>query len=161
MGKPTAYLLTWTCYGTWLHGDERGSVDDEHNLYGWPVVEPDPDYVNVSASRLKHPPVVLDAARRASVEATIAAHHAFRGWFLHAAKVRTNHVHVVAGGIEIEPGSAVGQFKAWTTRRLREAGLVGEAAEVWTKRSSTRYLWDDDSVRRAVQYVREGQGTNL
>ncbi len=24
MSEPLAYLLTWTCYGTWLHGDRRG-----------------------------------------------------------------------------------------------------------------------------------------
>ena len=24
---PLAFLLTWTTFGTWLHGDERGSMD--------------------------------------------------------------------------------------------------------------------------------------
>jgi len=27
-----AYLITFTTYGTWVHGDERGSVDREHNI---------------------------------------------------------------------------------------------------------------------------------
>jgi hypothetical protein len=24
---PLAYLTTFRCYGTWLHGDDRGSVE--------------------------------------------------------------------------------------------------------------------------------------
>ena len=24
---PLAYLISFRCYGTWLHGDERGSID--------------------------------------------------------------------------------------------------------------------------------------
>jgi hypothetical protein len=43
MSIPLAYFITFTCYGTWLHGDERGSVDDEHNTPGTPVLDPDPE----------------------------------------------------------------------------------------------------------------------
>jgi hypothetical protein len=38
MSMPIAYLLTWTRYGTWLHGDERGSVDAEHHTPGEPLL---------------------------------------------------------------------------------------------------------------------------
>jgi hypothetical protein len=41
MGTPLAYFITFTCYRTWLHGDERGSVDDEHNAPGTAVLPPD------------------------------------------------------------------------------------------------------------------------
>ena len=33
---PLAYLITFRTYGTWQHGDERGSVDREHNRYKSP-----------------------------------------------------------------------------------------------------------------------------
>ena len=33
---PLAYLITFRTYGTWLHGDARGSVDREHNVFGTP-----------------------------------------------------------------------------------------------------------------------------
>ena len=39
---PLAYFITWTCYGTWLHGRASGSVDDAHNCFGDPVLPPDP-----------------------------------------------------------------------------------------------------------------------
>ncbi len=37
---PLAYLITIRCYGTWLHGDERGSVDRKYNRYGTPRIAP-------------------------------------------------------------------------------------------------------------------------
>ena len=38
-----SYFLTFTTYGTWLHGDTRGSVDREHNIVETPYLEPDAD----------------------------------------------------------------------------------------------------------------------
>jgi hypothetical protein len=37
---PLAFLITWRTYGTWLHGDSRGSVDRAHNRYGTPRLPP-------------------------------------------------------------------------------------------------------------------------
>jgi hypothetical protein len=31
---PLAYLISFRAYGTWLHGDRRGSVGHFHNRYG-------------------------------------------------------------------------------------------------------------------------------
>jgi hypothetical protein len=28
---PLGYLITFRCYGTWLHGDDRGSIDRKAN----------------------------------------------------------------------------------------------------------------------------------
>lgn len=30
---PLGYLITFRCYGTWLHGDERGATDRFHKRY--------------------------------------------------------------------------------------------------------------------------------
>lgn len=29
---PQAYLITFRCYATWLHGDDRGSMRHKHTL---------------------------------------------------------------------------------------------------------------------------------
>jgi hypothetical protein len=36
-----AYFIPFTTYGTWLHGSAKGSVDDEHNVHGTPLVPAD------------------------------------------------------------------------------------------------------------------------
>jgi hypothetical protein len=40
MDRPIAYFITFTTYGTWLHGDERGSVDKGHNRVGTEFIAP-------------------------------------------------------------------------------------------------------------------------
>ena len=38
---PLAYLITFGCYGGWIHGYKRGSVDRFHNRYGSACLPPD------------------------------------------------------------------------------------------------------------------------
>jgi len=52
MDQPLAYFLTWQCYGCWLHGDPRGSVDSEHNRYGTPVLKRDDALVRMRAEAM-------------------------------------------------------------------------------------------------------------
>lgn len=53
------------------------------------------------------------------------------------------------------------QFKAWATRRLREAGLLGKEAPAWAEHGSTRYVWTDEDLFEAVDYVMNRQGGDL
>ncbi len=48
-------------------------------------------------------------------------------------------------------------LKSWATRRLREAGLVGDAIRPWSEHGSTRYLWEDRDVEGACWYVLNAQ----
>ncbi len=158
--EPLAYLLTWTCYGTWLHGDERGSVDDDHKTPGEPFLPADQIRYSAESRRLHHAPIELDAAARRIVADTIRAHCDVRGWDLLALNVRTNHVHVVVA-CDAHPDRALSEFKAWTTRRLREARCMAPDAVVWTHHGSTRYLWKKESVDAAMEYVVDRQGDDL
>ena len=36
---PLAYFITLRAYGTWLHGDPRGSVNRTRNRYGLPGIQ--------------------------------------------------------------------------------------------------------------------------
>ena len=48
------YLITFRCYGTWLHGEERGSVDRRYyNRVGTAKIAPDPEKVERKAALLK------------------------------------------------------------------------------------------------------------
>ena len=106
---------------------------------------------------MKHLPVRLTADARRVVAKTIEAHCAYRGWELAAVNVRSNHLHVVVGQAGVAPEVMMRELKAWCTRRLREAGLVGAEGAVWTAHGSTRYLWKENAVATAVDYVVEGQ----
>lgn len=160
MSFPFACFITWTCYGTRLHGDEQGSVDRDHNTFGTPLLAPSPERERLERSQMTHAPFVLDALRRPIVHDTIVKHIAYRGWTLHALHVRTTHVHVVVSA-RIEPETIMGQLKSWSSRRLREAGLALEDAKIWTPHGSTKYLWEGVGLAAAKRYVLEMQGAPL
>ena len=161
MGLPRAYLLTWTTYGSWLHGDERGSVDDAHHVPGEEFAPADRRRWSMAAHRMRAASVMLDAEARRIVAQAIADHCTARRWELIALHVRTRHVHAIVVAPEARPEIVVGQLKAWATRRLRAAGRFPQSDPIWTRQASTRYLWNKESVRRAGVYVVEQQGEGL
>jgi REP element-mobilizing transposase RayT len=156
MAGPLAYLITWTTYGTWLPGDERGWVED-----GVPGIQA-PDRARREAARvlLKEPPVTLDEAQRAIVEATVRAHCDIRRWSLHALNARSNHIHVVVTASATSPEKVMEQFKAWCSRRLNEHNAASgppRRARWWTDHGSTKWINDEDYFHNAVRYVQERQ----
>lgn len=156
-GYPQGYLITFRCYGTWLHGDGRGAMDRRHHTCpGDPLV---PENARLWASRraaLTQTPMQLDAAQRRLVAETIGAVCCYRNWQLHAAEVRTEHVHVVVRG-DCRPEAIMTTLKAWCTRRLREAGLLATDSKVWSRHGSTRYLWSEQALEQACRYALEAQ----
>jgi REP element-mobilizing transposase RayT len=158
MSDPLAYLITFTTYGTWLHGDERGSADREgHNRFGEEYLPPDSSRVRLERSELVGEPYRLDEMRRALVLATIQEVCSFRGWQLLAIHVRSNHLHVVVAGNR-SPERMMNDFKSYASRRLNEAKCDPTECNRWTRHGSTRYLWTEDHVGTAIRYVVEGQG---
>jgi hypothetical protein len=61
---PLAYLITLRSYGTWLHGDRRGSIDRFHNRYKSPYIEPNARWHHHNVQALERQPVILDAQKR-------------------------------------------------------------------------------------------------
>lgn len=157
---PIGYLITFTTYGTWLHGDARGSVDPAHNVPGTPLVDEDPHRRNSDHRCLKHRCITLDAKRRSVVRGTIMEAAEYRGWTIHALNVRTNHVHIVVGADET-PERVMTTVKSWATRRMREEGVLDPGSKAWTRHGSTRYLWKPEQLEAACRYVCEGQGVDL
>jgi REP element-mobilizing transposase RayT len=160
MGEPLAYFITFTTYGTWLHGHDPGSVDREHNAPGTPFLPPDPQREASQRQRLRQPPYRLDEPRRAVVLRTIHEVARHRGWRVWAVHVRTAHVHVVVTAGD-RPEKVMSDFKAWSSRRLREA--FGESADRdrWTQHGSTRYLNTEAAVVGAIGYTLDEQGERM
>ena len=60
---PLAYLISFRAYGTWLHGDKRGSMSRKQNKYGTPPIAPNPRLQQAEIKQLKHPPLKLNHSR--------------------------------------------------------------------------------------------------
>ena len=157
---PSAYLLTFSTYGTRLHGDERGSVNRERNGWEEPMLLHNLAWSAAEAGTMKQPPYVIDDARRGIITDAIKEVCEFRGWSLLASNVRSNHIHVIVQAF-VRPERVVGDLKMMASRRLAEKLHESRARVRWTRHGSTRYLWTPESVGVAVRYVVDEQGAQL
>jgi REP element-mobilizing transposase RayT len=161
VGQPIAHLITFTTYGTRLHGDERGTVDDAHNNYGEPLRATDDALRRHREQLLKHAPVLITPKMRRVIRMTVGEVCDTRGWLQHALNIRTNHVHAVVSFRGAKAMKGMGDFKAYSTRNLRKERLIAEDLKVWTAGGSARPIFDDDGLWRAVDYVENEQGPDL
>ncbi len=91
-GLPTAYLLTMRSYGTWLHGDERTSVDRHgFNIFDTPRVPQSLKLRDFMRQQMKHEPMLFNKAERICILDAVKEVAEFRGYELLAVNIRTNH----------------------------------------------------------------------
>ena len=151
---PLAYLITFRCYGTWLHGDERGSYRRSSGRRSVPV-PPRPRLVAVETEQLKHLALQLNKSQRKIVEDAIREVCLHRRFTLYAVNARTNHVHSVVSA-SIVPEPILAAFKSYATRALRTAGL-DKNIQPWSRHGSTVYLWKERHLNKGIEYVVLGQ----
>lgn len=155
---PIVFFITWTCYGTWMPGDDRGWTKWHR---GDQV--PQPLLADWCRDQMNESAIVLDLEQRRIVETVVIEHCRKRLWKLHAVNCRTNHCHVVVTAPNFGGEQVRDQLKSWGTRRLkdreRHSGVAEEAIRTcwWTRKGSVRYLFDDDSLASATEYALEGQ----
>ena len=157
---PLGYLITFRAYGTWLHGDERGSVDRFHRTYGTPMLPASVQRANYERRLRKQHPVNLDSRKRALIESGILETCAIRNWSLWAFNIRTNHVHTVVSA-DCKPERILSALKANATRSMRESGWWRSDRSPWVYRGSKRYLWTEKALNDAIAYVKYDQGEPL
>ncbi|MGI8784886.1 MAG: transposase [Acidobacteriota bacterium] len=153
---PLAYFITFSCYGSRLHGDDRGSVDKRHNQYGEPFAAANKPATQASRRRMTESVYEVDAVRRELVLQGIRKICERRSWHLLAAHVRTRHVHSVLEA-DKPPERVMSELKAAASRELNESG-VDSTLRRWSRHGSTVYLWETAQVVEAIDYVVRRQG---
>lgn len=152
-----AYFITYTTYGTRLHGDSKGTVDREHNVYGTPILEEDPDRERGLRAAMKQPAYVMTLAEAEIVCQAIVGIAVERGWYLHAVHVRTNHVHIVIS-TDRDPQRLMSDLKGRSSRDLTRASFDDAERRRWTRGGSTRHLFTEENIADAVRYALDEQG---
>jgi REP element-mobilizing transposase RayT len=164
------WLLTWTTYGTWLPGDERGFVSNvraasgagvRHNLPGAPCDAGIPELRQYMEARLKCPPIYLHADQAAALLDQFQETARYRSWLLTAAAIMRNHVHLVVGVPgDPDPSDLLGDLKSYGSRALNRRWGKPASGTWWTEAGSKRKLPNEAAVLGAIQYVR-GQANPL
>ena len=104
---------------------------------------------------MRHPAVTLSRKERQVVLTVIRDVCAHEDWFLHAAHVRTNHVHVVVSA-RTRPEQVMKKLKAYASRELNRQ--FGRKPHRWTRHGSTAWIWRPEKVDSMVDYVVQQQG---
>jgi REP element-mobilizing transposase RayT len=155
VNRPLAYFLTWTTYGTWLHGDVRGSFDANGNY-----VLPNEAFRELDRTLMTAESVILSLEQRAIVDNVIVEHCRIRKWVLHARNARTMHVHVVLSA-NVDGETAREQLKAWASRRLSEHAGLPRATDPeggkkwWTQKGNIEEIWEVRHLESAIRYVED------
>lgn len=157
------WFLTWTTYGTWLPGDERGfvgSAKDEfgefstHNEFGSALGKPNEHLRSAAEQQLKANPILLNIHHaRALLEQFQETVH-FRKWLLIAVGIMHTHLHVVVGVPgDPDPEKILGDFKAYGSRCLNQKWGKPTSDTWWTTRGSKRKLGASRALETVVHYV--------
>lgn len=158
VSRPWAFLVTFACYGSRLHGNERGSIDRAHNQPGARMIPAQPRWERYEHRIMIEEPFTLDQSARQVVLAALQDTCRQAGWQLHAAYVRTNHVHAVIAA-DASRERLLAQLKGRASRDLGKTH-PGRRRK-WSRHGSVRELWTAHSVSEAVDYVVRGQGKPL
>ena len=156
-----ALHITWTCYGTWLPGDERGHVSTTYdpklgylprqNSPGTDCATGDPVTFARAQVLQKQSSVWLTPAQAYCVAETLVTAASPRGWLIPRAAIMHNHVHVVVFDCP-NNGPVVRRILKGTTQAALSK-LAGSPRTWWTTGGSDRYKNDQQAVENAINYV--------
>lgn len=154
---PLAYFITFTCYGTWLHGGKDISIDKNHNIPGTEFLPKNNLRYLTAKKRMKEASYLLDAPRRKIVLDVIISVCNYKKWGLLAVHVRSNHVHIVIHA-HVKPEFIMNTFKSYVSRQLNKLNFDNNRVNRWAHHGSTRYLWKEENIETAIKYVIHEQG---
>ena len=163
------WLLSNTCYGTWLPGksggfighvrehrpiDEQADIRVVHNMPGTPCDEEMHGLEAAARKLMKGPPVYLKVAHAEAALEQFLETATHRGWQIEAVAIMYNHFHIVVGvPSDPAPSKILGDFKSWATRKLTKTFGAPASETWWTQGGSKRKLKDETARRDAINYV--------
>ena len=144
MAKTLGYMITWTTYGTWLQGDERGYVKNGK------IYPANKNLLQYNKKTQLQDAVKLSKVQQKIVQDAILKESALQGQRIYALSVMPTHVHLVAGYIPQPISKIVAYYKKSTRLALK---AIGHNGRLWTKGYDKRFCFDEESLTRRIRYV--------
>lgn len=179
---PLAYHITISTYGCRLHGDDRGTVDRDHNTPSEPFLGPDPARIARERGRMRYSPVVLSIAQRAFVEEQAGSIAGRGGWTLHTVAAAPDHVHALISA-DVEGNVVRRLWKRWLSEALSKHWPTADETMIplgtakssdlvaihesrgpgvwWAEGGSVKWIWDSNYLRRAFDYIAAQRANEL
>ena len=139
------YMVTWTTYGTWLPGDNRGYVSQGEILGKNEALR------EANIRRLKSKIVELSRQEQVIVREAMLIKSEGLKQRIYAIVVCSNHVHVVAQHISKSIEMVVSYYKNAARLALRANGFTGR---LWTKGFDKRFCYEPSQLEGRIGYLR-------
>jgi len=165
LSQPTrsmsAWFLTWTTYGTWLPGDDRGFVSRVPQADGTHIVRNTPDTPHDAAigdvhaaaqRRMKGSPVRLTAAHAAVVDQAILETASRHPVAVIAYSIMEDHVHLLCQS-ELTGSDLQQLFKGTSSRRLGQSAELTNSPRWWTEGGSKRHIKKGDDPTAVIDFI--------
>jgi REP element-mobilizing transposase RayT len=174
-----AYHVTLSNYGFWLPNDPRGSqstVVRAENLKPFGEATKTSGRTSVAGAQhdiqrrlaakraLVHSEVIFTGLQARSVGAGFAAMTAKSGYVIHACSILPRHSHLVVRRHRYAIEQVVRLLRQAATQQLladdlhpfaKLRGDKGRLPSVWAQDFWTRFLFDEEQIANAIQYVEE------
>ena len=137
-------MITWTTYGTWLQGDNRGYVKNGK------ILPANPKLSDSNMQNLTKKPVKLSKAHRKIITKAIYEKASQLKHKIYALAVSYNHVHIVIDNTPEPIGTIVKYYKMAGQVALRKYGIT---SRLWTKGFDKRYCFDKQTLKSRIDYV--------
>lgn len=145
MAKTLGYMITFTTYGTWLQGDERGYVK-KGRIY------PENKVLKRTNQQLQlQQTVILSKNQRQIVRNAILKEASTQKQQIYALSVKSNHIHIVVQNSRQPVSKIVAYYKKAARIALKAAGHNGK---LWTRGYDKRFCFDKESLEQRIKYVR-------
>jgi len=136
-------MITWTTYGTWLQGDERGYVKNGTTLSANDALR----YANQKQQKCQT--VILDSNQRQMAEKAILEEANRIGQKIFTLVVCSNHVHLVAEATCEPIEQVVRRYKVVATAAVRKYF----PDKIWTKGYDKRFCFSQEDLVSRICYV--------
>ncbi len=141
------YMATWTTYGTWLPGDERGYVNNKGQ-----TLRGDKEVLQKNRGRQKTPPVKLNKQEKNIAQQIILNEAKKIRHKIIALAVCTNHIHLLAEPHQQSIEGIIGRYKSITTRAFWEYGRKGK---IWTRGFDKQFCFTMKELTARTKYVQK------
>jgi len=146
VAKTLGYMITWTTYGTWLQGDERGYVKNGQTCHGNKAL------MQRNEKSQSQDMVKLSRNQQQVVRKAIAEEAELQDQRIYALSIQSNHVHIVAEYTRQPISKIVAYYKKSARLALKAAGHNGK---LWTKGYDKRFCFDRTALEQRIKYVQD------
>ena len=138
------YMVTWTTYGTWLQGDERGYVRNGK------ILEKNNRLKSANQRQQKYLTFRLKPELRQIVKEAILEEARRIEHKIFAIAVCSSHIHIVLGVSRESIEQVVHRYKYTATLVLRK---LGEERKIWSKGFNKRFCFTEEEIKNKISYV--------